>query len=79
MAIPAPRQDPAEQQASFARISGLLDSLKQPPEGRPKLKGALDTLSMGMSADAEAAIAAGATMVRIGTDIFGPRAASSTT
>ncbi|HHS84005.1 MAG TPA: YggS family pyridoxal phosphate enzyme, partial [Gammaproteobacteria bacterium] len=33
----------------------------------------LDTLSMGMSADMEAAIAEGATIVRIGTDIFGPR------
>ena len=34
---------------------------------------ALDTLSMGMSADLEAAIAAGATMVRVGTALFGPR------
>jgi uncharacterized pyridoxal phosphate-containing UPF0001 family protein len=33
----------------------------------------MDTLSMGMSADMEAAIAEGATIVRIGTDIFGPR------
>jgi hypothetical protein len=34
----------------------------------------LDTLSMGMSGDLEAAIAEGATMVRVGTDLFGPRA-----
>jgi uncharacterized pyridoxal phosphate-containing UPF0001 family protein len=34
----------------------------------------LDTLSMGMSADLEAAIAEGATMVRVGTALFGPRA-----
>ena len=35
---------------------------------------ALDTLSMGMSADLEAAVAEGATLVRVGTAIFGPRA-----
>jgi uncharacterized pyridoxal phosphate-containing UPF0001 family protein len=33
----------------------------------------VDTLSAGMSADLEAAIAAGSTMVRVGTDLFGPR------
>jgi len=39
---------------------------------------AWDTLSMGMSADLEAAIAEGATVVRIGTDIFGPRTTQAT-
>jgi hypothetical protein len=40
---------------------------------------ALDTLSMGMTADLEAAIAAGSTMVRIGTAIFGGRAVAAAT
>jgi uncharacterized pyridoxal phosphate-containing UPF0001 family protein len=39
----------------------------------------LDTLSMGMSADMEAAIAEGATLVRIGTALFGPRAVRAAT
>ena len=50
----------------FARLRGLLESLNAGGL-------ALDTLSMGMSADFESAIAEGATMVRIGTAIFGER------
>jgi pyridoxal phosphate enzyme (YggS family) len=55
-----------EQHAAFARLGSLADSLRT--AGLP-----LDTLSMGMSADMEAAIAEGATIVRIGTALFGPR------
>jgi PLP dependent protein len=58
--------DAAAQRAAFARVTALLESL------RPTLP-QLDSLSMGMSGDFEAAIAAGATLLRIGTAIFGPR------
>jgi len=63
MCIPAPSEDPAEQRAAFARLRALRDELPLP----------LDTLSMGMSQDLEAAIAEGATWVRIGTALFGAR------
>ena len=66
MAIPAPSDDPAEQRAAFAAVRALYESLKA--EGF-----ALDTLSMGMSGDLEAAIAEGATIVRVGTALFGER------
>ncbi|MEE4192534.1 MAG: YggS family pyridoxal phosphate-dependent enzyme [Halieaceae bacterium] len=66
MAIPAPSDSPAEQRRPFAALRGALEALQAELTG-------LDTLSMGMSADLEAAIAEGATMVRVGTDIFGPR------
>jgi len=67
MTMPDPKSDPATQRAAFAQLRGLLEVLRT--------KGLeLDTLSMGMSADMEAAIAEGSTMVRIGTDIFGARA-----
>jgi pyridoxal phosphate enzyme (YggS family) len=66
MAIPKPSDDPAEQAAAFEKVVTLFNTLRHTiPE--------LDTLSMGMSQDLEAAIAAGSTMVRIGTDIFGAR------
>ncbi|MGB0289163.1 YggS family pyridoxal phosphate-dependent enzyme [Aequoribacter sp.] len=66
MAIPKPSDDPAEQAAAFEKVVTLFNALRHTiPE--------LDTLSMGMSQDLEAAIAAGSTMVRIGTDIFGER------
>jgi pyridoxal phosphate enzyme (YggS family) len=66
MAIPKPSDDPAEQAAPFEKVVTLFNTLRHTnPE--------LDTLSMGMSQDLEAAIAAGSTMVRIGTDIFGAR------
>ncbi len=69
MAIPAPSADPAAQRAPFARLRETLEGLRRElPEARD-----LDTLSMGMSADLEAAIAEGSTLVRIGTAIFGPR------
>ncbi|MCY1439494.1 hypothetical protein D3C76_385620 [compost metagenome] len=63
MAIPEPTEDRAAQDAAFATVRTLQDSLKLP----------LDTLSMGMSHDLEAAIAQGATWVRIGTALFGAR------
>ena len=66
MAIPARTRDPARQRALFGQIKQLQDRLIN--QGLP-----LDTLSMGMSGDLEAAIAEGATMVRIGSAIFGDR------
>ncbi|TWC62825.1 YggS family pyridoxal phosphate-dependent enzyme [Herbaspirillum sp. SJZ099] len=66
MAIPAPSGDVARQRAAFAAVRGLYESLRA--AGLP-----LDTLSMGMSADLEAAVAEGATIVRIGSAIFGAR------
>jgi PLP dependent protein len=72
MALPAPTDDPVQQRAPFAQLRGLLSSLRgEHPQ--------LDTLSMGMSADMEAAIAEGATLVRIGTALFGPRAPRTAT
>lgn len=66
MTIPAMQADPANQRLAFRKLRELLDMLKQ-----RGLK--LDTLSMGMSADFEAAILEGATLVRLGTAIFGAR------
>ena len=63
MAIPEPTDDVATQHAAFARLRQLRDELALN----------LDTLSMGMSHDLEAAIAEGATWVRIGTALFGAR------
>lgn len=66
MAIPAPMDSAAEQRQVFARMRQLLDALQRElPD--------LDSLSMGMSDDLDAAIAEGATLVRIGTAIFGAR------
>ena len=66
MAIPQKATDFDQQRAIFRRMREALLNLN-----RQGLQ--LDTLSMGMSGDMEAAIAEGATLVRIGTDIFGPR------
>jgi hypothetical protein len=66
MAIPAPDKDMLEQRKAFRSLREMLDSLIS--SGYP-----LDTLSMGMSDDLEAAIAEGSTIVRIGSAIFGPR------
>ncbi len=67
MAIPEPADDPAAQRRPFAAMRALLGTLRD--AGLP-----VDTLSMGMSGDMASAIAEGATMVRIGTAIFGARA-----
>lgn len=66
MSIPAPRQGFDEQRAVFRQLAELLATLQNT---HPQL----DTLSMGMSADMDAAIAEGATLVRVGTAIFGAR------
>lgn len=66
MAIPRHSEDTAEQRSSFRRVKTLYDDLC-------KLGCAMDTLSMGMSADLEQAVAEGSTMIRVGTDLFGPR------
>jgi pyridoxal phosphate enzyme (YggS family) len=66
MAIPEPEGDFEAQRAPHRLLHELQQVLVR--DGLP-----LDTLSMGMSADLEAAVAEGATLVRIGTAIFGPR------
>lgn len=66
MSIPEPTDDPVQQAAPHRQLRQLYHRLQQ--EGL-----ALDTLSMGMSADLETAIAEGSTMVRVGTAIFGRR------
>lgn len=66
MAIPQPSEDRAKQEASFRAVRQLMQTLNQ--QGLQ-----LDTLSMGMSGDLEAAITQGATWVRIGTALFGER------
>ena len=68
MAIPEPTPDAAVQRARFALLRRLRESLQADDAG-------IDTLSMGMSDDLEAAIAEGATIVRVGTAIFGARQA----
>lgn len=66
MSIPEPAPDFVAACAVFKRARGLFDALNA--EGL-----ALDTLSMGMSADLDAAVASGSTMVRVGSAIFGAR------
>jgi pyridoxal phosphate enzyme (YggS family) len=66
MAIPEPSDEFEAQQSAFLKVRGLFEQIQcHIPH--------IDTLSMGMSQDLEAAIAEGATIVRIGTDIFGAR------
>jgi pyridoxal phosphate enzyme (YggS family) len=66
MAIPEPTADADMQRRQYARVRAIRNELAG--AGLP-----LDTLSMGMSDDLEAAIAEGATLVRVGTAIFGQR------
>jgi pyridoxal phosphate enzyme (YggS family) len=66
MTLPAPEQGEEAQRQPFRRLRELRDRLATPSLPLP-------VLSMGMSADLEAAIAEGATVVRVGTAIFGPR------
>jgi pyridoxal phosphate enzyme (YggS family) len=66
MGIPAPTADAAQQRLQFRRLRECLEQCVA-----AGLK--VDTLSMGMSADLEAAIAEGSTQVRVGTAIFGAR------
>ena len=69
MAIPRPRPTYMEQRQPFAQLRALMQQINSELDNSQKL----DTLSMGMSADLEAAIAEGATLIRVGTDIFGAR------
>lgn len=73
MAIPAPASELAQQRRPFRAMRELQERINQ------RFDLALDTLSMGMSADLEAAIAEGATIVRVGTDVFGARPAPTAT
>jgi len=66
MAIPKLTDDPRQQHESFSRVRHLFEELKKAGHD-------VDTLSMGMSADLEIAIAEGSTMVRVGTDLMGRR------
>jgi pyridoxal phosphate enzyme (YggS family) len=66
MCIPAEQADEALQREPFRRLRELCEALNRHGHS-------LDTLSMGMSADLEAAVAEGATIVRLGTAVFGPR------
>ena len=68
MAIPAPLPDLARRRDAFRRMKALFDGLAT-------THATMDTLSMGMSDDFEIAIAEGATMVRVGTALFGARPA----
>ena len=66
MTIPEPAETAAQMHAVHAQAKALFEALRR--QGLP-----LDTLSMGMSADLDAAIAEGSTLVRVGTAIFGKR------
>jgi hypothetical protein len=66
MCIPPATREIATQRGFFSRLRQLGDTLRE--QGI-----AIDTLSIGMSADFEAAIIEGATHIRVGTAIFGPR------
>lgn len=74
MSIPEPLDDAAAMQAVHARLAALHAQLRDRLQDVLPEPEAFDTLSMGMTADLEAAIAAGSTMVRVGTGIFGGRA-----
>jgi uncharacterized pyridoxal phosphate-containing UPF0001 family protein len=65
MTLPRPEADFGRQRLPFRELAALLATHRE--------RYGLDTLSMGTTADMEAAIAEGATWVRIGTAIFGPR------
>lgn len=71
MAIPEPHPDPSVRRQAFERLAALQAELRAEHPG-------IDTLSMGMSDDYVEAIAAGSTMVRVGTALFGPRTATPT-
>ena len=70
MCIPEPAPDFVAQKDLFERARRLFDDIKAAQPGLAQW----DTLSMGMSADLEAAVHAGSTLVRVGTAIFGGRA-----
>lgn len=76
MAIPSASTDLATQRGAFARVRALFKQCQAAlkADQHPQM-GSFDTLSMGMTGDLEAAIAEGATIVRVGTALFGQRAA----
>lgn len=69
MAIPRSQQSVEKQKVAFSALYNLRDEINRSLDNSEKL----DTLSMGMSNDLEAAISQGSTIVRVGTDIFGKR------
>lgn len=74
MAIPPPADSFDAQRVGFAQLAALFRDLAQGSNRQSGQVGVdLDTLSMGMTGDLEAAIAEGSTLVRVGTDLFGPR------
>ena len=68
MTVPAANPDPEASRANFARLREVRDRLQQRPGAE-----AIQELSMGMSGDFEIAIEEGATLIRVGTALFGPR------
>ena len=75
MAIPEPEDDVEQQRAAFRRVRELYDTLA----GELRARGVpFDTLSMGMSGDMRAAVLEGATIVRVGSAIFGARSYATT-
>ena len=68
MTLPAEPRNPEDSRPAFARLRALRDELRPLPGGA-----SLDELSMGMSADFEVAIQEGATIIRVGSALFGPR------
>lgn len=70
MAIPEPHPDTAQRRAAFARMRALFEALRERHPG-------CDTLSMGMSEDWPLALAEGATLIRVGSALFGARPATS--
>jgi len=79
MAIPEPTDDVALQRARFASLRQLLQRIRSALAGATSDDVArdFDTLSMGMSADLEAAVVEGATIVRVGSALFGDRPAKA--
>ncbi len=79
MAIPEPTDDPALQASRFSQVRELFNAVRDKASAATESEGRLpdllgfDTLSMGMSADLESAIANGATLVRVGSALFGAR------
>jgi len=67
MAIPRPEREPERQRLAFRRMRALFE------DGKPPAAEHWDTLSMGMTQDFESAIEEGATMIRVGTALFGAR------
>ena len=75
MTIPEPTDDPALQRQRFATLRELFESTRLTLTAHGANASRFDTLSMGMSDDLEAAVAEGATLVRVGTALFGRRLA----